>query len=174
MAAGVCKRPVRVPPRALGEISIMTNSTRLIGLVMTAALWAGVAAAQGLTGAGSTDDLPPDLTLPSQGAETLPVPIGQGTNAQATSQSGMAPAADSTDGYYESENCDSYLPRERGLWTELAPIESTGTWLRRGFWYAETDAVIFNRMWNRKDKRLAAEDQNVTIGPFFNPNPGGP
>ena len=69
MAAGVCQRPVRVPLRALGEISIMTNSTRLIGLVMTAALWAGVAAAQGLTGAGSGDDLPPDLTVPSQDVE---------------------------------------------------------------------------------------------------------
>jgi hypothetical protein len=59
------------------------------------------------------------------------------------------------------------------LWTELAPIESTGTWLRRGFWYAEADAVIYNRMWNRKDIRYAAEDQNVTVGPFFNPNPAG-
>ena len=45
------------------------------------------------------------------------------------------------------------------------PIESTGTWLRRGFWYAETDAVIYNRLWNRKDQRFAAEDPNVTRGP---------
>src|SRR6266850_1812222 len=111
----------------------MTNSTRLIGLVMTAALWAGVAAS------------PSDVTS----------------------------SADSSDGYYESENCDPYLPHERGLWTQLAPIESTGTWLRRGFWYAETDAVIYNRLWERKDQRFAAEDQNVTVGPFFNPNPGG-
>src|SRR6476659_10443186 len=80
--SGSVKRPVRVPRRALGEISIMTNSTRLIGLVMTAALWAGVAAAQGLTGAGAGDDLPPDLTLPSQGAETLPAPVGQTIDAQ--------------------------------------------------------------------------------------------
>src|SRR4051812_9840122 len=72
---------VRVPLRALGEISIMTNSTRLIGIVMTAALWAGVAAAQGISGAGAGEDLPPDLTLPSQGAETLPSPLGQTTAA---------------------------------------------------------------------------------------------
>ena len=43
----------------------MTNSTRLIGLIMTAALWAGVAVAQGLPTSDSGDDLPPDLTLPS-------------------------------------------------------------------------------------------------------------
>jgi hypothetical protein len=143
----------------------MTNSTRLIGLVMTAALWAGVAAAQGLTGAGSGEDLPPDLTLPSQGIESLPAPAGQSSDMQAASPSDVTSSADSSDGYYESQNCDPYLPQERGLWTQLAPIESTGTWLRRGFWYAETDAVIYNRLWNRKDQRFAAEDQNVTLGP---------
>jgi hypothetical protein len=153
----------------------MTNSTRLIGLVMTAALWAGVAAAQGLTNAGAGDDLPPDLTVPSQGIEALPAPAGQTVGAPMASPTDLAPSADSSDGYYESENCDPYLPQDRGLWTELAPIESTGTWLRRGFWYAETDAVIYNRLWNRKDQRFAAEDQNVTLGPVngqslgFNP-----
>jgi hypothetical protein len=153
----------------------MTNSTRLIGLVMTAALWAGVAAAQGLTNAGAGEDLPPDLTVPSPGVEALPVPPGQAANAPVASPSDLPPSADSSNGYYEGENCNPYLPRERGLWTELAPIESTGTWLRRGFWYAETDALIYNRLWNRKDQRFAAEDRNVTNGPVpgqslgFNP-----
>ena len=59
----------------------MTNSTRLIGLVMTAALWAGVAAAQGLTGAGG-EDLPPDLTVPSQGAEALRSEAARGGNGE--------------------------------------------------------------------------------------------
>jgi hypothetical protein len=149
----------------------MTNSTRLFGLVMTAALWAGVAAAQGLTNAGG-EDLPPDLTVPSQGVEALPVPAGQTTNAPIASPTDAPQSADSSDGYYEGQNGDTYLPHERGLWTELAPIESTGTWLRRGFWYAETDAVIYNRLWNRKDQRFAAEDPNVTRGPTVDPNTG--
>src|SRR5205809_1790894 len=152
----------------------MTNSTRLIGLVMTVALWAGVAAAQGLTGAGLGDDLPPDLTIPSQGMEALPAPMGQSTDMQAASPSGMTPSTDARDGYYENENCDPYLPHERGVWTQLAPIESTGTWLRRGFWYAETDAVIYNRLWERKDQRFAAEDPNVKIGPKANTTTGLP
>src|SRR4051794_13434130 len=116
----------------------MTNSTRLIGIVMTVALWAGMAAGQGMTGGAAGDDLPPDLTLPSQGSEMLPPPAGQTTNSQATSLSDATQPAGSTEGYYENENCDAYLPKERGFWTQLAPIESTGTWLRRGFWYAET------------------------------------
>ena len=32
------------------------------------------------------------------------------------------------------------------MWSEIAPIESTGTWLERGFWYCEADAVILNRI----------------------------
>jgi hypothetical protein len=152
----------------------MTNSTRLIGLIMTAALWTGVVTAQGLPPANSADDLPPDLTVPSPSAEALPAPAGQSSDAQAMSPSDAAASVDSTDGYYQSEGCDPYHPNVRGLWMELAPIESTGTWLRRGFWYAEADAVIYNRLWKRKDMRFAAEDQNVIQGPFFNPNPGGP
>ena len=100
----------------------MTNSTRLIGLVMTAALWAGVAAAQGLTNAGAGEDLPPDITVPSQGVESLPAPAGD--NAQTAMPSDTTQSVD-VDGYYQGENCDPYHPSERGLWTQLAPIEST-------------------------------------------------
>ena len=45
----------------------MTNSTKLIGLFMTAAMWAGVAVAQG-PGSNWGDDTPPDLTLPTPSA----------------------------------------------------------------------------------------------------------
>src|SRR4051812_15057009 len=142
----------------------MTNSTRLIGLVMTAALWAAVAGAQGLSITRSGEDLPPDLTMPSQGVESLPTPTGQSGETQTALPSDMTQSGDSNEQYERSENCVSYVPGERSLWTQLAPIESTGTWLRRGFWYAETDAVIYNRLWRRKDQRFAAEDQNVTVG----------
>ncbi|HEX5472080.1 MAG TPA: BBP7 family outer membrane beta-barrel protein, partial [Lacipirellulaceae bacterium] len=73
------------------------------------------------------------------------------------------------DDFSSTQGYEPWQPNLHGLWTELAPIESTGTWLRRGFWYAETDAVIFNRMWNRKDKRYAAQDSNVNIPPIFDP-----
>jgi hypothetical protein len=56
-----------------------------------------------------------------------------------------------------------------------APIESTGTWLRRGFWYAEAEGVVWNRFWNRDSKFLAAQDVNVTNPQFFpfSPNLAG-
>ena len=43
-------------------------------------------------------------------------------------------------------------------------MESTGTWLRRGFWYAETDAVIFNRKWSRVPRTLAAQLTGINTG----------
>lgn len=153
----------------------MTNSTRLIGLVMTAALWAGVAAAQGLTATGSGDDLPPDLTMPSQGVENLPAPAGQSSDTQIALPPELTQGVDGASEYCANEEYDSYQPGMRSMWTQLAPIESTGTWLRRGFWYAEADAVIYNRLWARRDQRFAAEDPNVVDGPVngqslgFNP-----
>lgn len=148
----------------VGENSIMTNSTRLIGLIMTASLWAGIASAQGLP-SDLGDDLPPDLTLPLSGGASLAAPAMQSADSQSASPDGATQSLESTDGYYPGVGCEPYRPDLHGLWAELAPIESTGTWLRRGFWYAETDAVIYNRMWARKDKRFAAEDINVTDGP---------
>ena len=38
--------------------------------------------------------------------------------------------------------------------------ESTGTWLRRGWWSAEVDAVMMNRMWKRDDQVLAFDSQS--------------
>src|SRR3954466_5850361 len=151
----------------------MTNSTKLIGLIMTAALCAGRVAlnlagnsfafGQGMPAATSTDDIPPEMNLP------LPQGAIQPTTLPDTSDGGslsdMSQSSQSVDGYAAGQSCDTYHPNAGGLWMQLAPIESTGTWLRRGFWYAEADAVIYNRMWNRKDKRFAAEDQNVTLGP---------
>src|SRR3954452_12562023 len=160
----------------------MTNSTKLIGLIMTAALCAGRVAfnlastcyafGQGMPAAGSNDEIPPDLTLPlPQGAIQ---PTGQSDTSATAVPANETQAAQPADGYYNApQGCDTYHPSVGGLWMQLAPIESTGTWLRRGFWYAEADAVIYNRMWKRDDLRLAAEDINVTNAPV-NPSPNPP
>jgi hypothetical protein len=162
---------------ASGEIQSMTNSTRLIGLIMTAALWAGTAAAQDLSGSYSADDLPPDLTLPSSGAggapmSTMPLPDIQGAvpPGQSDTPGFSLPQVHGYDSYDAGMGCDP--PQIDGLWGEFAPIESTGTWLQRGFWYAEFDAVIYNRLWNRDDLRLAAADPNVELPPVNNQSLG--
>jgi hypothetical protein len=150
----------------------MTNSMRLIGLIMTAALWAGAAAGQDFTGSYSADDLPPDLTLPSSGVGgapmvTMPLPNDGETLPPGHYSPGFSvPQDGGYDSYNLGNECDT--PRVDGLWNEFAPIESTGTWLQRGFWYAEVDAVIYNRVWSRYDLRLAAEDVNVELPPVNN------
>ncbi len=145
----------------------MTNSTKMIGLIMTVALWAGVAVGQGPTLPGAGEDLPPDLELPlptmDNAAPMSTMQSEDGTNEFLVPESYPAATVDEYD-----LNGECGYPDAGGMWNQIAPIESTGTWLRRGFWYAEADAVIFNRMWNRNSKRFAAQDPNVTIPPVNN------
>lgn len=48
-------------------------------------------------------------------------------------------------------------------------LESTGTWLRRGFWYAEVDAVISNRKW-RKDPIVLIQQPVGNSSSVIQPN----
>jgi hypothetical protein len=153
----------------LGETN-MTNSTRLFGLIMLGVFWAGSASAQGLALPDSGQDLPPDISLPLPGSEgirrTATPPPSDAAAPQAPSQSSM-PGADSYGDYPSADDCENYHPDVPGLLGTMAPIESTGTWLRRGFWYAEADAVVMNRLWNRDDKLMAAEDIQVDDPAFL-------
>jgi hypothetical protein len=150
----------------------MTNSTRLIGLIMTAALWVGVASAQGPAIPLPGDELPPDMQLPTPTTNTTaPMQAAQpSANSDGYATNGSYGPAD---GAGIPGACD--YSDGGGLWNEIAPIESTGTWLRRGFWYAETDAVVFTRTWDRNALRVAAADANVNLPPVnqqslgFNP-----
>jgi hypothetical protein len=53
-------------------------------------------------------------------------------------------------------------------------LESTGTWLRRGFWYSEVDAMLLNRQW-RRDPYILIQQQvgfivrNTVQGPIAFP-----
>ncbi|HEX3598520.1 MAG TPA: BBP7 family outer membrane beta-barrel protein, partial [Lacipirellulaceae bacterium] len=149
----------------------MTNSTKLIGLIMTVTLWAGVAAAQAPALSSAGDDMPPDMQLPT--------PPTAGSSSMATTQPSYGSSNAAAQGSFPAAAVDGYDPNvdcgygdAGGMWNQIAPIESTGTWLRRGFWYAETDAVVWNRIWNRNDKRFAAQDVNVNITPQANPDTG--
>ncbi len=41
-----------------------------------------------------------------------------------------------------------------------ATLESTGTWLRRGLWYADLDAVVMTRTWDNDGRRLVFESNS--------------
>lgn len=159
----------------------MTNSTKLIGLIMSVALWTGVAVGQGVPTSDWGDEMPPDISLPSSPQ------MGGGASMDATPMtmdSGMSSGLEElptqqgdtyTPGGSADMGLDYTCPDGGGMWSEIAPIESTGTWLQRGFWYCEADAVILNRIGSRYDLRLAAQDPNVNLPPVngqslgFNP-----
>jgi hypothetical protein len=57
-------------------------------------------------------------------------------------------------------DCD----QRRFLWDGWPAVtESTGTWLQRGFWYAEVDALVLNRFWNRAGVILASENASQVV-----------
>jgi hypothetical protein len=62
------------------------------------------------------------------------------------------------DGHYVDEE-PAFYPWD----SQPAPIESSGTWLNRGVWYAEADVMILHRIWARGDMFVGADDQNVII-----------
>jgi hypothetical protein len=60
---------------------------------------------------------------------------------------------------YVSDDYQMFQGNEAGL-------ESTGTWIRRGFWYAEVDAVIFNRKFSRDGVVLIGQQVGRSTSPF--------
>ena len=58
------------------------------------------------------------------------------------------------------------VPTQYEMWDILPALtESSGTWLRRGFWYTEIDGVAFNRFWNRRELTFAADTATGFIPP---------
>jgi hypothetical protein len=134
-------------------------------LLLTAAalLCVGVATAQELPRFDSGElDLPPDdfTLMPSEPASPMESP---GTTEESMVVGPVESAVDSLEG------CDPSSASAYDLWDmEPVPIESTGTWLRRGLWYAEAEAVVMMRLWSRQDVLLASA--NGFPPPFSDPN----
>lgn len=156
----------------------MTSASRIvILLIMTAVIGVGDARGQELSppdaGGGMSSS---DLALPSDDeiGPMAPEEMPLGGNLQSDENSMLTGNRPVT--IDELEGCDNYNAGPADMWDDYsAPIESTGTWLRRGFWYAQTEAVVWNRFWNRDDKFLAVQDVNV-LNPDFFPkgrNPSG-
>jgi len=142
----------------------MANSTRVIVLFLAAALCVSAAVAQDMPMYDAVDELPGDFSTPSgaSGEAGLSSPAVSDANDGVPAPSAAAPFEG-----YEENSLDDFGPDAQGFMASGAPIESRGTWLRRGFWYLETDAVIWNRLWNRDDKLFAAQDPQVNSPSFF-------
>jgi Putative beta barrel porin-7 (BBP7) len=149
---------------AAGETVSMANSTRNIGLFLIAALWTSAAIGQDMPSSNWDDELPQEVSLPS-----ADMPSGPTMGAETQPNQNMSVGAPiNPTAPFEGYN-DEFTPDFHGHFP--APIESTGTWLRRGFWYAETDAVVWNRLWNRDDKLFAADEISVEQPNFFDVGP---
>jgi hypothetical protein len=96
-----------------------------------------------------TEEIPPELQLP----EELPFESGVFDGAPLIGDDGGAELLDGMD-----------LLVEEGP----ARLESSGTWLRRGFWYVEQDVVILNRDYLR-DTTLAVDTSNAKVNFFVSP-----
>jgi hypothetical protein len=149
----------------------MAKSIHLFLLIMTASLCVAGVRGQELPLPGLDDSTSPaDLSLPSfDGAEEP-----RSTAADRGEESILQPSdpvdIESLEGYEPGalSGHEQFGHAGHDVWANYAaPIESTGTWLRRGFWYAEAEAVVWNRHWNRDAKFLAAEDINVLRTTFF-------
>jgi hypothetical protein len=140
---------------------IVTTAARIIGVVSIAVALAACATAQDLSLPVAGDTMTPaELSLPGiedEGQSLVVPPLGDGTLA--------LPAPIAIDAAHGIDHHAAVHPE---LWDHFpAPVESSGTWLRRGFWYAEADAVVWNRHWNRDNMWMAAGDPDVNSPLFF-------
>ncbi|MCA9259050.1 MAG: BBP7 family outer membrane beta-barrel protein [Planctomycetales bacterium] len=102
-------------------------------------------------------DLPPVSELipsPVDSDEGESLPLREGGRLEGSMLEGLAPLGVNFDGGFD--NFVGSCP---------ALLESSGTWLRRGFWYAELDAMLLNRQWDKHDWILASENQIGTVRP---------
>jgi hypothetical protein len=96
-------------------------------------------------------DLPPDMdlseSLPGGELEDTVVPEGEA----------IEPMAESLDGEHAG-TFGAYGGDPMHLQHSYPSLfESSGTWLRRGFWYAEADYMLINKSWDRKGMLFAFE-----------------
>lgn len=130
-------------------INLLRTSSIRIAVVSLASLASSVAVlAQTPTLADSIVDADTSVVE----AETVPTPAAESTQA--------------SEGY---KPLSSYLRFDDDLQrydATLALTESSGTWLRRGLWYADIDAVVMQRTWNSDELTFAQEfDQVQTLVP---------
>lgn len=93
------------------------------------------------------------------GAEAIPAPMASEAPMVAESPGRFAPLAPLPMNHHEALSMTGPL---------VAATESSGTWLRRGLWYADLDAVVMARTWDSTGMTLAEEydqfDSQSTTG----------
>jgi hypothetical protein len=126
-----------------------------------------IALVVGLVGAGTASaqvlDLPPleiptdpDVQAPFEELDA-PAPPRESSLLDEP-QRGLTPDLP----HHDYSGLDTWNDPACDEWSRIPSFtESTGTWLRRGYWSSEVDAVMMNRMWKRDDQVLAFDNQSL-------------
>ncbi|MGI9328149.1 MAG: BBP7 family outer membrane beta-barrel protein [Pseudomonadales bacterium] len=154
----------------------MKNLIVLLIVGLLAASCLGVVAAQELLvapGTGDIDQTTPEIALPAlpdlatEGDYSVDNYSGE-TIDEYSEEIENTPTDQSFSGDEYSEGLVPYAMDNNHMYQcDQALLESTGTWIRRGFWYAEVDAVIFNREWNRDPIFLATQLVGTSVNPIL-------
>jgi hypothetical protein len=136
----------------LGLVLLASAATHAAGQEASAGARESGGARESAGGRESAGDLPPALNMPEADAAS----DGDGGSLEPIAET-LPPGQTGEDAFGGSilgepmkllQACPSYF-------------ESSGTWLERGFWYAEMDYLFLNRGWDRKGLRLAFESTNL-------------
>jgi hypothetical protein len=141
----------------LWEISPVKHIFALLLAALMAAVSWDAAAQDVLSGPmeEGAGDLPPGVDLSSE------LPSGSYLDEAGEA---IEPIPESIEG-----NSFGYYGDPMHVDAGCAPLfESSGTWLRRGFWYAEGDYMLMNRSWDRKGLLFAFEG-GTSSAPGFTP-----
>jgi hypothetical protein len=122
-----------------------------------------------LVAAGNRDAVAQEVLSPPMEMGAGDLPILDETDALAGESLGepietIQPMAD----VLEDQAYGGYYGDPAQLAACSSMFESSGTWLRRGFWYAEGDYMLMNRSWDRKGLLFAFEG-NTSTSPGFQP-----
>lgn len=161
------------------EIRFVNFATRTIGIILLMVAASGTAAAQNLP-LPDPDflELPSESMYPSEytGEMSEELPPANGAESYEPSRLVRPPKVVSQPGgeygeYQGQLGCDDdWGANPYQLWdAEPAVVESSGTWLDRGVWYAEADGVVLNRIFDRDEQMFVADDPNVVNQGFFAP-----
>lgn len=164
-------------------------ATRWIGLILMITLLAPSVAGQDMPLPDPDGlDLPFDSSMPSEfegvplpDVENLPQPTENEapsrlvappqsrqmpTSVQAPTSGGRDSSGYMTDSFADDMGGSQVDEFESYAWDgQPAPVVSSGTWLDRGVWYAEADAMFLYRIWQKVSTFVAADDQTVIIPP---------
>jgi Putative beta barrel porin-7 (BBP7) len=130
-----------------------------------------------LVGAATAQDLPrlemSDLDAPPEAFTLMPSEPTPSMDSSGSPEASMmiGPVRSGVDSLTKDDTacgCDPTAPSAYDLWDmEPVPIESTGTWLQRGLWYAEADVTVMMRQWSRHSLVLVSQDgQQAPLSSF--------